>query len=209
MSDALDYLLKARPEAMTAYFTFMRRAGEHLEPRMRALISIITKVAAQSEDGFRQYLSRGLQAGLSANEIIDGLLMAFPALGLTKIAWAMDLILDMDIPEFRLEALQRSEAIWNRIAEVGTIPIARTVLIHADGRDVFVRGDGNTFKVYDNRCPHQVTNIPELAISDNRITCPKHGWAFDASSGACIEKGNRPLRELESRVESGWLLAYW
>jgi nitrite reductase/ring-hydroxylating ferredoxin subunit len=194
---------------MKAYFSFMRQAGEHLDPKTRALISIITKVAAQSEDGFRQYLSRGLQAGLTANEVIDGILMAFPALGLTKITWAMELILGLDIPEFRLEALQRTEGTWNRVAEAESIPVDRTVLIHAGGRDLFVRGNGKTYKVYDNRCPHQVTSIPELAISRNRITCPKHGWVFDAASGACIEKGNRPLRELESRIESGWLLAFW
>ncbi|MFO1298627.1 MAG: hypothetical protein U1F25_20570 [Rubrivivax sp.] len=34
--------------------------------------------------------------------------MAFPALGLAKIVWAVDVILAMDLPAFRLEALPAS-----------------------------------------------------------------------------------------------------
>jgi len=30
MSTALSYLIKARPEAMTAYFTFLKDTGKHL-----------------------------------------------------------------------------------------------------------------------------------------------------------------------------------
>ena len=33
MSDALNYLVKARPEAMTAYFTFLKKADTHLDTR--------------------------------------------------------------------------------------------------------------------------------------------------------------------------------
>jgi len=51
MSDALTYLVKARPEAMGAYFKFLKGAGAHLDPKTRNLISVITKVHAQTENG--------------------------------------------------------------------------------------------------------------------------------------------------------------
>ena len=38
MSDALNYLVKVRPEAMTSYFTFLKKAGDHLDVRTRDLI---------------------------------------------------------------------------------------------------------------------------------------------------------------------------
>src|SRR5512137_3096737 len=104
MSDALTYLVKARPEAMQAYFRFLKDAGSRLDPKTRNLISVITKVHAQTENGLRQYLKRALRDGASAEEILDALLMAFPALGLAKIVWAIDVILAMDLPEFRLDA---------------------------------------------------------------------------------------------------------
>ena len=90
MSDALNYLIKARPEAMAAYFKFLKGAGPRLDPKTRNLISVITKVHAQTENGLRQYLRRALREGATADEVIDALLMAFPALGLTRIVWAID-----------------------------------------------------------------------------------------------------------------------
>ncbi|MCW8956245.1 MAG: carboxymuconolactone decarboxylase family protein, partial [Gammaproteobacteria bacterium] len=105
MSDALNYLIKARPEAMTAYFSFAKESGRHLDTRTRDLISVITKVAVQTENGFRQYLTRALRNGASPHEVIDALLMAFPVLGLAKIVWATEILLDMDIPEFRVDNL--------------------------------------------------------------------------------------------------------
>lgn len=51
MSDALNYLLQARPEAMTAYFSFLKKSETHLDTRTRDLISVITKVAVQTEGG--------------------------------------------------------------------------------------------------------------------------------------------------------------
>ena len=108
MSDALNYLLKARPEAMGHYFSFLKDAGKHLDPKTRDLISVITKVHAQTERGFRQYLGRALREGCTPMEVLDALLMAFPALGLAKIVWAVDIILDMDIPGFPPEALRAS-----------------------------------------------------------------------------------------------------
>jgi nitrite reductase/ring-hydroxylating ferredoxin subunit len=78
-----------------------------------------------------------------------------------------------------------------------------------DGRSVFIYRSGDDCQVYDSRCPHQVTNIPHLALEGVRLTCPKHQWAFDISSGECVDKGNRPLNRFESRISKGRLEAYW
>ncbi len=73
--------------------------------------------------------------------------MAFPALGLAKIILAVDIILEMD--------------------------------------------------------------IPELALQAGALTCPKHQWAFDVASGACIKNGNTPLTRLDSKAANGRVLAFW
>ncbi|MEO8104187.1 MAG: hypothetical protein ABI790_16850 [Betaproteobacteria bacterium] len=54
MRDALNYLLKARPEALGHYFAFLKDAGKHLDPKTKKLISVIAKVHAQTDRGFRQ-----------------------------------------------------------------------------------------------------------------------------------------------------------
>ena len=208
MSDALNYLVQVRPEAMGAYFKFLKKAGDHLDTRTRDLISVITKVAVQTEPGFRQYLTRALRNGASPREVIDALLMAFPVLGLAKIVWATDILLQMDIPEFRPENLD-AKPDWHDVAAVEELKDGEVSFFEAGGRHLFVYRKAELIKVYDSRCPHQVTDIPHLALEGHKLTCPKHHWAFDVETGKCVEVGNRPLREFEHRVENGRLLAYW
>lgn len=209
MSDALTYLMQARPEAMGAYFAFMKDAGSRLDPKTRNLISVITKVHAQTEKGLRQYLKRALREGATAEEVVDALLMAFPALGLAKIVWAVDVILAMDLPEFRLAKAPAPEAArWHDVAPIGAVK-AGTTRLECDGRGLFVHRDGDLVKVYDSLCPHEATNIPHLALAGTTLTCPKHQWAFDIASGRCIAKGDRPLTEFPHRVERQRLHAYW
>lgn len=208
MSDALDYLLKVRPEAMGHYFRFMGEAGRHLDPKTRALISVITKVHAQTEAGFRQYLRRALKEGARPLEVIDALLMAFPALGLTRIVWAVDILLQMDLPEFRTEALTGATE-WHRVGAADDFEIDETARIDAEGCPLFVHRTQAEFRVYDAHCPHQDTLIPEQALKGTRLTCPKHGWEFDVQDGHCVNGGAKSLRQLPSKVVDGELFASW
>jgi nitrite reductase/ring-hydroxylating ferredoxin subunit/alkylhydroperoxidase/carboxymuconolactone decarboxylase family protein YurZ len=209
MSDALDYLVKARPEAMGAYFKFLKDAGSRLDPKTRNLISVITKVHAQTERGFKQYLRRALREGCTGEEIIDALLMAFPALGLARIVWATDVILSMNLPEFRLEAADEEAGEWHTLMQANDLQPGATTRVDCDGRSVFVHRDGTGFRVYDSLCPHQSTDIPHLNLQGNRLTCPKHKWVFDTATGACIEQGDAPLKQWPSQVEEGRLMAKW
>ncbi len=208
MSDALSFLLKARPEAMGHYFSFLKDAGKHLDPKTRDLISVITKVHAQTERGFRQYLKRALRDGCTPVEVLDALLMAFPALGLAKIVWAVDIILAMDLPGFQPGAMGAAGQ-WHDVIAAAELTAGHVRRIDCDGRGLFVYLEDAEFRVYDSRCPHQDTDIPELALDGMTLTCPKHQWAFDVHSGQCIKNGNSPLRRWESKVEGGRLLAFW
>lgn len=209
MSDALKYLIKARPEAMGAYFSFLKEAGKHLDPKTRSLISVITKIDSQTERGLRQYLPRALRDGATANEVLDAILTAFPTLGLAKITWAIDIMLDMDIPEFRAELLG-AEPEWHELIAWDEVRDGDITYIEdSDGRSVFIYRSGDDCRVYDSRCPHQVTNIPHLALSGVRLTCPKHQWAFDVTTGECVDKGTRPLNQFENRIVEGRLQARW
>ena len=190
MSDALNFLVKARPAAMTHYFSFLKDCGKHLDPKTRDLISVITKVHSQTERGFRQYLKRALRDGCSAAEILDAMLMAFPALGLAKIVWAVDIILAMDLPEFHNAALG-GEGQWHDLMASADLEPGGTARIECDGRGLFVHHGAEGWKVFDSRCPHQTTNIPHLSLCGATLTCPKHEWAFDLRSGQCTRRCER------------------
>ena len=208
MSDALNYLVKARPEAMGHYFAFLKDCGKHLDPKTRDLISVITKVHAQTERGFRQYLGRALRDGCTPAEVLDALLMAFPALGLAKIVWAVDILLEMDLPEFQPAALG-GEGRWHDVMATSELEPGGVTRVECDGRGLFVHHGDDGWKVFDSRCPHQTTNIPHLALHGTQLTCPKHEWSFDVRSGQCTAKGDRPLKQWDTQVVAGRLLARW
>ncbi len=215
MSDALTYLVKARPQEMGAYFAFLKGAGSRLDPKTRNLISVITKVHAQTENGLRQYLKRALREGATPDEVLDALLMAFPALGLAKIVWAVDAILRMNLPEFSLERLagvagaSGPEPTWHDVIAESELVDGTAVRASCEGHGVFVYRRGAVVRVYDARCPHQSTDIPDLALDGTRLTCPKHEWAFDIESGRCVAKGDTPLTLRPHRIEAGRVLVLW
>lgn len=212
MSDALNYLLKARPEALGHYFAFLKDAGKHLDPKTKNLISVITKVHSQTDRGLRQYLRRALREGCTPTEVLDALLMAFPALGLAKIIWAVDIILDMNLPEFKPETLSSpdpSPGQWHDVMASTDVKDGEVTRTECEGRGLFVYRSKKTYQVFDSRCPHQNTDIPQLALKGNTLTCPKHHWEFDVKSGDCIKKGNSPLKRFESKVVKGRLLTFW
>ena len=208
MSDALNYLVQVRGDALGHYFKFLKDAGKHLDPKTRDLISVITKVHSQTEAGFKQYLMRALREGCTPLEILDALVMAFPALGLAKIVWATEILLEMDIPEFSPELIH-AQPQWRDVMAVADIAEGEVMRVDCPTRTVFVYREGEDYKVYDSHCPHQVTNIPQLALEGLTLTCPKHQWKFDIRTGACIEKGKHPLKSFETQVEGGRLMAWW
>lgn len=208
MSDALNYLLAVRGDALGHYFKFLKDAGKHLDPKTRNLISVISKVHSQTEGGLKQYLMRALREGATPLEVIDALMMAFPTLGLAKIVWATEIILEMDIPEFRPDMINGQPA-WYDVGAADDFKDNETARVPCEGRELFVYRKDAAFRVYDSRCPHQVTNIPHLALQGNELTCPKHHWKFDITTGQCIEIGTQPLKHFDSKVDNGRLMAKW
>ena len=230
MSDALNYLLAARPEAMTHYFAFLKDAGKHLDPKTRNLISVITKVDAQTEPGFKQYLKRALREGCSPVEVIDALLMAFPTLGLTKIIWATNIILSMNLPGFEPEAMRvqltgaseegasaeggtatpdAADGIWHDVMTTAALADGQTTRVDSHGRGLFISREGDAFAVFDSHCSHQRTDIPLSALDDCTLTCPKHQWSYDIKTGVCHKPGGSPLQQYPAKVVGGRVMVQW
>lgn len=224
MSDALAFLVKARPEAMGHYLAFLKDCGSRLDPKTRCLISVITKVHAQTERGLRQYVKRALREGCSMDEVLDALLMAFPALGLSRIVWAVDVLLAMGLPEMTAPgaaaapptpasappvAVVAAPPRWHDLMAAADLASGQVVRVDCDGRSVFVQRRGRSVTVHDSRCPHQDTDIPHLALKGSMLTCPKHGWQFDLDTGQGVQPGTRPLTRWPAQVRAGRIRARW
>jgi len=206
VSQALKYLIEARPEAMEAYFKFLRSNGGSLEPKTKALISIITKVANRTESGLRQYALKALREGVSGDEILDAVMMAFPALGLTKIVWAVDILLECGVFEAPVKDDGEAEK-WHDICSANGDD--KIQVLECDGRDLFAAAQEGSWRVFDAKCPHHGTNLAFCEIRGTTVECPLHGWRFDLRNGNCTRFGTQNLEELETRIDGSRLLALW
>ena len=209
MSDALDYLIKVRKDAIEPYFQFLKEGGKHLDDKTRSLLSVITKVDAKTEAGLKQYLKRALKQGNSADEILDAMLTCMPTLGLSKIIWAIDIVIKMDLPEFDSDLLIQAKSPaqeskkkqWIKLKSVDEIE--EGVSHHEfEDKSCFINKNGEDIQIFDSMCPHRETKIPCDALNGTTLTCPMHHWRFDLENGKCLEEGNYPpLNKLEYKVE--------
>mgnify|MGYP003987418981 FL=1 len=88
----LQWLSRHRPEAMEHLLAFFKESGRHLDPKTRFLISVVTKVVNFTPRGLRQYIPRAMREGASRDEILDAILCAYPAAGLTNVLDAVDIL---------------------------------------------------------------------------------------------------------------------
>jgi nitrite reductase/ring-hydroxylating ferredoxin subunit/alkylhydroperoxidase/carboxymuconolactone decarboxylase family protein YurZ len=93
----LQYLSRERPEAMQHLLAFFKESSRHLDPKTRFLISIVTKVVNFSPRGLRQYIPRAVREGATPDEVMDAILCAYPAAGLTRVVDAIDVLRSLDL----------------------------------------------------------------------------------------------------------------
>ena len=205
MSEALDYLIKVRKDAIEPYFQFLKEGGKHLDDKTRSLLSVITKVDAKTEAGLKQYLKRALKQGNTADEILDAMLTCMPTLGLSKIVWAIDIIIKMDLPEFDADVLtgakETKKKQWIKLKPIHELE--EGISYHEyEGKSCFVNKNGDDIQVFDSMCPHRETKIPCDAIDGTTLTCPMHHWRFNLENGECLQEGNyAPLNKVEFKMK--------
>ena len=152
--------------------------------------------------------------------------MAFPTLGLTKIIWATNIILSMNLPGFDPDAMKaqlagepgkaesdvptdETNAVWHDVMTTAALADGQTTRVDSHGRGLFISREGDTFAVFDSHCSHQRTDIPLSALDDCTLTCPKHQWTFDVKTGACHKPGGSPLQQYPAKVEGGRVMVQW
>ena len=68
---------------------------------------------------------------------------------------------------------------------------------------------GGRIAVFRNECVHQGLSLDGGSLVDGVITCPWHGFRFDASSGECVSAPNAQLAQIPTRIDDGhvWIRA--
>ncbi|WP_130471473.1 Rieske 2Fe-2S domain-containing protein [Candidatus Magnetaquicoccus inordinatus] len=206
MSKALTYLAKARPEAATSLLSFYKHSVQALDEKTRHLIQIVTKVTVGTERGLRQYAPKALKAGASREEILDAVLMAFPAAGLNKVLDAIDIMREMDLlPEVAQESPTADSSL--RLCTVADLPLQRLQTLQRPSGDLLLyRTDNDTVLVYSARCPHSKANLCHGTDHGTQVECRVHNWTFDLASGACLQPANgKTLQVVATEIRDGQL----
>lgn len=213
MSRALDFLVKARPQAMGAYFQFLKDNGSRLEPKTRALISVITKVAVQTEAGLVQYARRAYDAGASGEEILDALLMAFPALGLHRVVWAVDVLIEHGFDGFGAadEAAPAPPPPGEtlEVCALSALPERQAVKRTCEGRPLLLWREGESVRAYKAYCSHQGMELMASGLKGEHVVCAQHGWRFDLPEGRCARGERWSLTELPVSLRQGRVSVTW
>jgi len=212
MSRALDFLLTARPQAMAAYFDFLRDNGSRLDAKTRALISVITKAVVQTEAGLVQYTRKAYAAGCTPDEVLDALLMAFPALGLSRIVWAIEVLQTHDIDGFTERDAARTAAPADATLDVcalAELPQARVVKYVTATRPLLLYRAGDEVRAFKAYCSHQGMELMPSGIAGSRVTCRQHGWQFELPEGRCSRGPGAGLTGLPVSVTAGRVVVAW
>lgn len=99
---------------------------------------------------------------------------------------------------------------WVRVgpaAELALDDLTALSLTTASGRgaEVIVVNAGNRLSAYRNECAHEALPLDNavLDLTNNTLTCPWHGFCFDATSGECLSAPGAQLEQLPLRVDDG------
>lgn len=214
MSKGLSYLAAARPEAIGGLLQFYGKSAEALDEKTRFLISVVTKVATGTERGLRQYAPRAIQAGASKEELLDAVLMAFPAAGLTKVVDAVQILLEMDllpsISKALSEETEKTEKAGQEISLglLSEFKIGEMNTVSAQGKHYLVykkMSESDAFKVYRAACPHAKGDLSKGTCEGSVVECPVHHFKFDLDSGKAINPKHPSLTEVHSTCRDGAL----
>jgi nitrite reductase/ring-hydroxylating ferredoxin subunit len=72
------------------------------------------------------------------------------------------------------------------------------------GRSVRIwRDDQGDWQAMEMVCRHQNADLSQADREGDIVTCPRHGWRYDLSTGACLTEGWAGLRHFRVKIERG------
>lgn len=76
----------------------------------------------------------------------------------------------------------------------------------AGGRKVAVARIDGVLHAMDGTCPHRGGPLGEGTLAAGVLTCPWHGWRFDAKSGSCLNVPGKVQACFPAREEGGSII---
>lgn len=100
-----------------------------------------------------------------------------------------------------------NDAPWEQVIELDKIQAGQMRVSRIGIRQVVVAESQGRYYVFRNACPHAGAPLSGGIYREGMIECPRHRWNFDVRSGKCLDHPIYSLRQYETKVEAGWILA--
>ncbi|WP_205873609.1 NifU family protein [Mycobacterium camsae] len=99
---------------------------------------------------------------------------------------------------------------WAKLGPAAEVPdgdvTVRSLTTDAgESADVLVISVEHRLSAYRNECAHEAMPLDNaiLDLDNGTLTCPWHGFCYDASSGECLSAPGAQLEQLPLRVDNG------
>ena len=94
---------------------------------------------------------------------------------------------------------------WVRVGPAADVAVDDMSTASLDGTDVLIVNIGQRLSAYRNECAHEALPLTDavLDVSNGTLTCPWHGFCYDATSGECLSAPGAQLEQLPLRIDDG------
>lgn len=143
------------------------------------------------------------------NLVEEALVQGVPAITAVEVVAAEPTPTLIPLESLRIGRDQVAEG-WAKVGPAVDLPVddlSVATVRSAAGSDVevIVINIGQRLSAYRNECAHEALPLNEavLDLSNQTLTCPWHGFCFDATSGECLSAPGAQLEQLPLRVDDG------
>ena len=142
------------------------------------------------------------------NLVEDALVQGVPAIMAVEVVPAEPTPTLIPLESLRIGREPAADG-WARIGPAADLPVdeisALSTTLGGRSYDVIVVNLGQRLSAYRNECAHQALPLDDavLDVSNGTLTCPWHGFCFDAGSGECLSAPGAQLEQLPLRVDDG------
>ena len=94
---------------------------------------------------------------------------------------------------------------WAKLGPAADLPDDAMSATTLDGVGVLVVNMGQRLSAYRNECAHEALPLDNavLDVGNGTLTCPWHGFCYDARSGECLSAPGAQLEQLPLRIDGG------
>jgi nitrite reductase/ring-hydroxylating ferredoxin subunit len=80
------------------------------------------------------------------------------------------------------------------------------MFVRIGARELALFRVGDSIYALDNACPHAGGSLAEGTLADGCVTCPLHGWRFDACTGEGVPPTKAETVHYATKIEGGKVL---